>query len=59
MAQILQVLLSYKVCSTIPPKFVAFRLFILVSVIFTIIHQQPVAMLRRHLRLVFTDNYFN
>ena len=52
MAQILQSL-SYKVCSTILRNFFAFGLFILVFEISIIIHQQHVAMIRGHMRLVY------
>ena len=53
MAQILHGL-SYIVCSTISPTFVAFGPFLLLSGVCTIIHQQPVAMLQGYMRSVHT-----
>ena len=43
---------SYNVCSTILPKIFTFGSFILVFGKTTIIHQQPVAMLRWNVRFV-------
>ena len=57
-AQILQGL-SYKVRFTTSPSFFAFGLFILVFEISAIIHQQLVAMLRRHLRFIYRRIFYD